>query len=92
LHALCRHGPDFKRKWKEGEIMRLDYNADDKPLRLLLPKEFVEEALQVVVTWDHEITDDGFQVEATSPRDCCNRIESRASLASSNPPRCVCAS
>jgi hypothetical protein len=56
--------------------MRLDYNPDDKPLRLLLPKEFVEEALQVVVTWDHEITDDGFQVGATSPRDCSSRHES----------------
>lgn len=42
--------------------MRLDYNPDDKPLRLLLPKEFVEEALQVIVTWDHDLTDDGFQV------------------------------
>lgn len=60
--ARLRYGPEFKYKWQAGEILRLDYNNEDKPLALRMPKEFVEEALQVVVTWDHDVTDGGFQV------------------------------
>ena len=34
-------------QWKEGRILKMDYNKNDDPFLLKVPKKFMEEALQV---------------------------------------------
>ena len=35
-------------QWKEGRILKMDYNKNDDPFLLKVPKKFMEEALQVL--------------------------------------------
>ena len=34
-------------QWKEGRILKMDYNKNDDPFLLKVPKKFMEEAFQV---------------------------------------------
>ena len=57
--AHVRHPSSFKVQWKEGRILKLDYNKNDEPFLLKVPQKFIEEALQVSVSWDNVLDEFG---------------------------------
>eukprot|EP00960_Hanusia_phi_P027688 746962-Hanusia_phi.AAC.4 len=65
--AYKRFPKSFKFTWREEQILKLDYNSQNRPLLLKVPINFLQDAFQANVLWD-DVKEDKREIERKVPR------------------------